>query len=330
MQTKVLNVNNEAEAFELIKAALNNQFANQNISLVFQNWPKIEIKLDGEGYDSTITPDLALALVELQRALNRTYISFIHGPHSTNRLSNIQRDDIQFKAKVESGSSVIKVDLGDFAAKLVETTVGKMSPDQVVISVLGVAAMAVGVIAYKAYLNANSEDKKITDTNRTMLAMNEQETARAKILADALTREPKLVYVKENFDIARNELIKGVADADHLSFNGVVVDNDTAKKIATTVRSVSNEIQLNGTYYVTETNLRKPDEIKLGLKRKQDGREFEASFHDNSLDGAQIELLKQAEWGRTTVFLSINATELRGKVTSATVISVTAPNEPVV
>jgi len=329
MTTKELKIHDESSAFKAIKAGLDNHFANSNLSLVFDKWPSIEIKLDGTDYDSTITPDFAMALVELQKALNRTYSLLANGSNSANRLSSAQKEEIQFKAKVESGSSIVKVDLSDFAGKLVEATVGKMTPDQVVVSVVSIAAMVAGVMAYKAYLASRSEDKKITEPNRAQIAMSEQETARTKILADALTKDPRLVIIKENFDVARNELVRGVADADHISFNGVTVDNETAKTIVTNVRGTSIETQLNGTYYVTEVNLKKPDEIKLGLTRKQDGKEFEASFSDHSLDGAQIQLLQQAEWGRTTVFLSINAIELRGKVTSARVISVTAPNDPV-
>ena len=85
----------------------------------------------------------------------------------------------------------------------------------------------------------------------------------------------------------------------------------------------SEEAQLNGTYTILSTDLRAADYIKLRVRRLQDGKEFLATFQDHSLDRAQIALLQSAEWGRTSVYLSINATILRGEVTTASIISVT-------
>jgi hypothetical protein len=64
------------------------------------------------------------------------------------------------------------------------------------------------------------------------------------------------------------------------------------------------------------------NEVRLKISNADNKREFYASFKDESLGGEQIELLKAAEWNRDYVYLSINATELRGEVTTATIIGV--------
>ncbi|MFD2271798.1 hypothetical protein ACFS07_13200 [Undibacterium arcticum] len=100
------------------------------------------------------------------------------------------------------------------------------------------------------------------------------------------------------------------------------MDNATAKVIGITKRSEAQEVQLNGTYLITATDLRHPNEIKLRIKRVSDSKEFMASFLDHSLQQDQIKMLQSAEWDRQPVYLSINAHSLRGEITTATVISV--------
>lgn len=324
MQTTTLIISDEASAFAAIKRAIEDGFGNTPVNLNFKNWPHIEIELEGPGYKSTITPDMAAALVTLQQALNRSFALAVHGKNTARSLTEEERSNIQFKAKVEDGCSLIKVDLGPYADKLVTAISDKMTPEMLVITVLGIGAMAASVVAYKAFLNHRTQDKTISQDNASKIAMSKEETTRLQIFADALTKNPNLRAVQENFDEARNEILKGTSDAETLSFNDVVVDRATARTATINKRGQSVDVQLNGTYIVTETNLRRENEIRLGLRRAQDGKEFSASFQDQSLDQDQIKLLQDAEWGRTPVFLSINATELRGEITSARVVSVSA------
>jgi len=321
---KELIITDEASAFKAIQTALHDGFAGVAVNLKFKNWPILEITLKGEDYNSNITSDMANALVQLQTSMNRTYALLAHGQNSSAHLTDKERHDIQFKASVKPGSSLIQVDLGAYAEKLVSATISKMTPEQLIITVVSITAIVASVTAYKAYLNATTENKKISELGKTAIAMSEQETARQKILAEAVASNKALVTISHNFDDAKNQIIKGTCDADSISVNSVTIDQETAKLAITKTREAATDIQLNGTYFVTETNLKKLDEIRLGLRRAQDGKEFIASFSDNSLDKASINLLQAAEWGRSTVFLSINATELRGQITSAKVVSVTA------
>ncbi|MCA7964276.1 hypothetical protein LGM54_15020 [Burkholderia cenocepacia] len=150
-----------------------------------------------------------------------------------------------------------------------------------------------------------------------------EETKRLDTLAKALKVEPAVAAAKSDFDDTRNTLLKSVGDAKHLAVNDVTITQETARVLASSKRTPSQEAQLNGTYMILSTDLRQQDYIKLRVQRVQDGLEFSATFQDNSLDRAQIGLLQQAEWGRTPVYLSINATLLRGEVTTAGIISVT-------
>ena len=318
-----LKVTSEADAFKLIEKALNKELGYQPYRLCFENWPVLSIKLEGEGYESTITPDMAAALVELQHAMNRTYARLVHQSANARVLSIEERDSLKFKAKVEKGSSLVEVNLGEWAEKLSTALVDKMSPEQVVLSVVGVAAVAGGTLAYKWYLRHKSEDKKVEADMQARVALSAEETKRHEILTKALTARPEIDHARQYFDAARTDVLKGVADADTVTVAGVKLDNATAHAVARAKRSESKEIQANGNYQILRVDWHQEGEARFKVLNVDTHREFMASLIDESLEHEQIKLLQQAEWERSQIYLSINATELRGEITTATIVGVT-------
>jgi hypothetical protein len=322
--TREILISNEAQAFSVLKEALDENFDNQDIRLKFDNWPLLEIELEGPGYKSTITSDMANALVSLQQALNRAYALSVHGQGTARNLTAEEKQSIQFKAKVEDGCSLIKVNLGEYAEKLSEAIAGKMTAKSVAIIVLGIAAATSSTVAYKWYLEEQTRGKSIQAESAKSIAMSHEETERMRIFARAISSNATVAAANVEFDAVRSDILKGTSDAKSLSVNNVEINQETARAATTKQRDSAIDIQLNGSYFVTEANLRKPDEIRIHVRRAQDGKEFVASFRDQSLDGTQIQVLKDAAFARTAVFLSINATELRGNITTAQVISVAA------
>lgn len=324
-----LTIASEEDAFRLIEKALKKELVFQPYQLCFENWPVLSIKLEGEGYESTITPDMAAALVELQLAMNRSYARLVHQSSNSRVLSADERESLKFKAKVEKGSSLINIDLGAWAETLSTAVVNKMNPEHLVMSVVGMAVVAGAALAYKSYLRHKSEDKKVESDMQVRIALSQEETRRHEILANALTARPEIDFARQDFDQARTAVLKGVGDADSITVSGVMLENSTAHAVARAQRSESKEIQLNGNYEILRVDWQQEDEVRLRVTNLDTGREFMASFLDQSFEHDQIAILKDAEWSRSPVYLSINATELRGEVTTATIVNVTPQPVPV-
>lgn len=318
-----LIVRSEQDAFALLERAVKNEIGDHPIRLKFDKWPLVEIRLDGPGYESTITPDMASALVELQSAINRSYARAVHASDSSRSLTLGERQRLQFKAKVENGSSLITVDLGSFAENVAVEMVSRMQPEILVGTVVGLAIAGGSLLAYKAYLRAHSEDKKVSEATRQAIALSQEETRRLEIFARATAAYPQLQLAARDFDDARQEIVRGTADANSLSVNSLSIDQESARIIAAAKRSEAREVQLNGNYEILETNWRKDSEISLRVINAETGQEFVASMPNDALNDEQTDLLQAAEWNRTKVYLSINAHELRGTITKARIISVT-------
>lgn len=315
-------VSDEAAAFKFLQKAINDELGDKPFELKFSGWPVLSIRLQGKGYDSTITSDVAEALVEVQRAINRAYARAVKGTSNSRTLTDVERRDVQFQAKVKKGSSFIEINLGDFAEKLATAIGTKMTPDMLAITVIGVVAVAAGTVVVKAYLNAKSKDKQIESDERVKVALSQADTRKLEVFAEAMTKQPALRHAAADFDGARTVILRSAGTANTIAINGVEITADTARVISTTTRTEGEDIQLNGTYLILTTDLRQPDEIRMRVKNASTGVEFYAGFRDRGLQRDQILLLQDAEWSRNAVYLSINARSLRGEITAATVISV--------
>lgn len=323
-----LKIGSEDEALKYLSQALAGQFENTHVDVEFANWPIMTIRATGKGYDSTITPDMAEALVDLQHSMNRAYARFVHNSPNARVLTAEERQSIQFKAKVKQGSSLIEVNLGDFADKLTTALVGKMTSTEILIAVLGFAVVAGSLLAFKAFLKAKSEDKKVDLEFRKSVALSQQETRRLEVVTQALSAQPRLQATQQDFDDSRREILKSVGDAKTLEVNGVEMENATARTIASTPRSSSKDIQLNGNYRIFKIDWQQPDNVRLWLGGGDRDGEFIATLNKESITDEHRELLKESEWSRKSLYMQINATELRGEITTARIASVSWPRQP--
>lgn len=323
-----LTVRSEEEAFALLQKALANELADQPYAIEFDNWPVLTLRFVGEGYNSTITPHIAEALIELQHAMNRSYARLVRHSANANVLTKEERRDLEFKARVDEGSSIISVDLGDYAEKLTTALVGKMTGTELVITILGVAISGGALLAYKAFLAARSEDKKVDQATKQTVQLSEQETKRLQIFATAMAHKPELQALHEDFDNVRHDILKSVGDASQLDVQGLPLSQEQARVIATTPRTKAEDVQLNGNYRIVKLDWSKDDEVRIslfGVDAVQ--REFVASMRAHNLTPQNIEKLKACEWERKPVYLSINATVLRGEVTTAVIAGVEWPKD---
>ena len=320
-------IRSEDDAFRYLQSALENQLGDAPVNIVFENWPIVTIKLEGEGYDSTITSRLAEALVDLQHAMNRTYARAAHGSANPNTLTNDEKRDIQFKARVEKGSSLVSVDLGAYAEKLAIALAGKMDGTDIALTVIGTALVGGGVLAYKAFLKSRSEDKKVGTGTQERIALSQEETRRMELMTRAIAAQPRLAVAQQDFDDVRHGIVKSVADATTLSVQGVALSASDARAIASTPRAKAEEVQLNGHYMIHKIDWSKQDDARIALYSTDDSLEFSANLDTASLKAENKEMLKASEWDRKRLHMTINATRLRGEITTARIVGVEWPKD---
>lgn len=321
-------ISNEDDAFLFLQQALEKGFNDTPLKIAFDNWPVVNIKLEGVGYESTITSRLAEALVELQHAMNRTYARAAHGSANPNTLTSDEKQAIQFKAKVEKGSSIISVDLGAYAEKLSVALAGKMDGTDIVITVVGTAIVGGGLLAYKSFLKSRSEDKKVEASTQERIALSQEETRRLALMSQAMSVQPRIAVAQQDFDDVRHGIVKGVGDASSISVQGFALSANEARTIASTPRTKADEVQLNGHYMISKIDWSKPDDARISLYSTDRSLEFSALLDTGTLKPEYKEMLKASEWERKRLHMMINATMLRGEVTTARIVGVEWPKDP--
>lgn len=318
---KKIIISSEDQVIEYLNEYINKTLTDA-YTVEFKNWPIVTVRLKGEGYDSTITSDMAESIVDLQHALNRTYAQLVYGERNSNKLKLEERKKLRFKAKVKKGSSVVEVNLGEWMTTLINAMVGKMDPIELIATV-GVAGLTIASpFMVKSYLNYKTENKRIESDAQARTALSQEETKRLDIVTKAMNERPELRAIASDFDNARHTMLKSVGDASNIYLSGVELDNKTATEIARTPRETSEAIQPNGNYTIQLVSQELAGKTRLKVKSVDNGREFYAHIVDNSLDQNKIKLLQKAEWDRSIVYLSINATELRGQITTASIVNV--------
>ena len=312
----------EKDAFELMQRALRDEIG-EAYNIVFKGWPKLTIVLEGEGYAGTITPSLMEALVDFQQGLNRAYAKVVYNQDNARGLKDTERQELEFKAKVENNCTKIDIDLTEILKKTVDILGSKMEAKHVVI--LGVVGMSMWVsdTAIKAHYEAETRIKTVQEETTKATALSQEESKRLEIFAQAVAQKPELSELNKDAATSHIGLLKGISDAASIEINGIEFKKDDAKSLSSTKRMISTEVQLNGNYQILAVDTSHPEEIRIKVKYIDDGKEFYAKFKDQTLDQSQINILQNAEWSRKKVYLSINAQELRGQITTATIVGVT-------
>lgn len=325
-----ISIASEQDAFKYLQMALSSELGDLPVALEFKNWPLLTISLDGKGYDSTVTPHMAEALVELQHAMNRTYAQVVRGSFNPNVLTLEQKRNIEFKAKVEKGSSLLTVDLGEYANALATGLAGRMTGTEIVLAAVGTAVVAGSVVAYKAFLKHRSEDRKVDLATQERISLSQEETKRMTIMQEVMSGRPMLEHSRQTFDDARHSIVKSVGDANTLKVQGVELNQAEAKAIASTPRSTSEDVQLNGHYRIDKLDWTKEGEVRISVWSTDQSLEFTAKLNTQSLTDENKEKLKVAEWERQRLHLQVNATRLRGVITTASIVGVEWPKDSVV
>ncbi|APG24067.1 hypothetical protein [Syntrophotalea acetylenica] len=315
-----LTISNEEDAWEFLKESVTDGLTKGLVEIEFDGWPVLEFKLQGDKFNSSLTVKVMESFIDLQKNLNRTYAQMRYNKSTARALSEAERNELEIVVKVEKGSSFFQVDLQSALETFANGAVTKMTGTEIVSVVLGGALIWGGVTITKAYLDHVRQKKQIEMTS----LLSEQETKRMQIFADAMQKNPVLVPAYERAEDTINKLLKGASEADHLEIGGHSISQDVVRELVRQTRTRSIKTQLNGMYRIQKVDSSKPEAFYIGVKSEKDGRIFTATLEDKWVfrKAAHLKELKDAEWGKSPIFLRINGKEIDGQVTQAMIVDV--------
>lgn len=326
-------IKNEQQALDLLQAALSGSLDPDSIHLKFVEWPRFHVHLKGDGFDSTITSSNMQGFIELHRSVKRSYGLMKYGD-SGRRLSRKELDDLELVVKVEKGSSEHKALLDQSVTTFVRE-LASMDSEHKLIATLGLALILGGVLSFKAFLNhrrdirkseleaqanAESRETRIAELEQ-MNFMAQQETVRVKHLQDAIAKVPALQHANDFVDDARSEILKGAAAANDIEIQGVKLKPGQVSELNTNARKKFKTDLISGYFKVTNLNSESQDNLKIRLKRKEDGLTLTLQVPDDGTEETDDlrSALVSAAVLKTLLSCTIEVTRSGEKVTSAEV-----------
>lgn len=328
MAKEQLLVSSEEQAYELIESYLAGHSLPDNIS--FDGWPNLSFKLEGENFTQSLTPTVMKGFIEMQSQINKAYALAKYEVPDPRKLTKEEREELEISVKVEKGSSVLTIDINGFLTKLSQELVGKMSAEQIMITVISAALIWGGVSLFRRHLD-NRKEIRLAEINkdgdkehlRTMQTMSQEETRRAEIITRAMKQQPLLDNMDRMSYDAKNEMVKSFVRADKTVVDGITIDSEMARELTTNARRRSSEMRIDGVYRIEEVNNTDPEAFKVKVRNVRTDQRLTCLVQDIFLDeSGNKEALQQAEWERKPVHLSINAKHVEGDIKSAIILYV--------
>ncbi|MBD2811398.1 hypothetical protein ID853_11020 [Xenorhabdus sp. Vera] len=329
LKDDIITIESEEEILSYIEQYARGEIIPENIT--FGEWPNLTFKLTGEKFQGSITPSIMKGFIEVQSQINKAYSTFKYGDPE-KRLSAEEKEAIEIVIVVAAGSSMLGINLTGFLNTIGKAAIDKMTPQDIIITVLGIALVWGGVSIFKKYLDnrkeARSEEiKKESDKQflDSIQFMSEQETKRMEIIQNIIEQKPIIKQQQEIAADSKAELLRSFSNskAETVEFDDVVLDQELLKELSTNGRRKSIETRIDGIYRVEKVDSSDSDTFKVTVRDIDTDKLILCIVQDVFLDEKENkEILQRAEWDRKPLHLSINAKMLDGEISSAIIIHV--------
>lgn len=326
----MLRVTNEEEAFELLRQALAGDLPlDVPPSIDFHGWPRLGIHLPKTPVDASISPTMMEAFIEVQTAIYRVHSLLTTDSGDLRGLTKAEKDTLEFRVKVDKGSSEYLADLVKPIETIGASVVSKMTSVEVFISVLVVALLTASVIGFKAWLKTRAEQRRdevhrdevkaLLQAQADALKHDERQTA---ILTQAFQRRPVLEDVEAALEPARQSVLKAVGDEGGGTIQGIDISPAVAAEINSQRRQQSVVESMSGVYRVAKVDTTVPDGFRVTFANIENGEEIAASLQDAIVSEDHREIIRRAEWSKRPVRVWFRVKKLRNRYIDAVVVDV--------
>ena len=246
------------------------------------------------------------------------------------------KERLEFRVKVTEGSSDCIVALAKPLGTIGTNIINRMTPEEVLIAVLTIALLTAGVIGWKAWLSARTEQRKAESSKEETKAWLDQQRQvmdhderMAGLLKEAIIRQPVLGDVDAAIEPARQQIVRAVGEERGGTVQGVALSPQLASELVTQKRQQAETVRFSGTYRVSRVDTTLIDGFRVTLTDVENGAEVSAALQDAVSSEVHRERIRDAEWSKRPIRVSLVARQLRGRYIDAVVqgVDLLASNE---
>ena len=312
----LLTIKSEDDAWALLNRAIDGEVFDEHTELHFDGWPVFEMTVRGREWHSSVPTRVMTPLLEVQRDLNRAFAEVRYGSPNLQKLKDEERDQLELVVKVKEGSSDFTAELAKQFTEMASIAFGRMDGSQAMITVLGLSIAVGGTFAYKAWLDYRLKLKGLDNES----VRSQEETKRMQIMADVVRIQPAIQTALNNSIETNNRLLKALKPDDQLTYKGLAISGAVAAEVTQPERAASEDLQINGVFRVLGNRTDKGLGFRITVQRVSDELVVTADVPDE-INALQKAAIKEAEWGKWLLDMSIDASVLRESIHSAVVVS---------
>ena len=311
-------VRNETDAWDLLENAIKGILPKDTFQLDIGDWTKLSITLNGEHYNSSITPVMMEAFIDLQKNIYRLFGKIYYNNPNSNILTKDQRNALEIMIKVSPGSSELVAELKDAVKKITAGAVNKMEAKHYVIIIIAAMLCTTSYVCWKEYIQLHDEANKAG----IQVNLSHEETRRLEIVTSAMEQVPYVGELRADADEFRNKVLKGAKSADNLHIAGQILNKEQVSRLVKSTRSRSIEARLDGNYKIIKVDSSDIDKFTVVLMDNT-GYHFPAILQNDTVNKERnMDKLQEAEWNRNYINLEVNGRKVRGEVTTATILGI--------
>jgi hypothetical protein len=331
---KIFVIEDEDQAWTLLDGVVNHVIEIDDITLLeFKGWPRIEFKIQGRRWQSSVPTRIMPAILDIQKDLYRAYARVRYGDHDTRHLTDEEREALEIVVTVGEGSSEFMALIESAMNTFVTGALSRMTAEQLMITVLGLSLVIAGRLSWKDWLDSRVRQREIdaraegeNKDNVVRIELSKEETRRLEVMARAIAQQPVIKAAKEESEASKDSLMRALDGPDVISVGDIRLPGDEAVQIVRKPRESSVAIRVDGLFRILSVSPQLAS-FKLHLQRIEDGLELIAEARDAVLTHDMRASLQRGEWERIPVSFSINAKQLRGAITAAEVVSASIVEE---
>jgi len=290
------------------------------LNIKFDGWPTLDLHYTGHDFDASVPTRIMHPLLDAQKEIYRLYCQMTYGEQNLRKLKLKDRERLELNVKVEAGSSKYLTNLSDTLNEAIKDAAASMESKHILIAVLSASLIWGSNVAWKEWLDNQAKSKDI----ESRVQMSQLEKEKLQLIADSYKKEPFIKEISKGVDDFRNHSLHQLKAADSFTVpdSTVEVDGKYATEITTAPRVKSIEIRIDGEFIIQSVSSGETDGFKLKVKRVIDEKIINVTIPADAITAEQKTILKNNEWAKKPVVMQINAKELRGQITTATLVSV--------
>lgn len=317
-----LIIKSEDDAWETLQKALANEI-NDTAQIVFEGWPVFNLTIEGKDFKGSIPTRIMPPILELQKEIHRIYCKAKYNTEDTRKLKPEEREILELIVSIKPGSTKFITKLCEALNEIIKNS--NMNGKEAALLLIGISAIIATNLGWKDWVMSKEREHG----QDVSVRLSEQETKRLEIVTQALTNSAELKNSKKFISSFKNDLSKKLKPSDQIKVNEIPVINGVrASEITKAPKQVAVELRLDGEFVINDVKFPKVygDEYRFSVTRVLDDKSLSVDVSPDKLTDDQIIILKDSSFSVKKVTMQINAKELRGRISSAKLVSIKWPD----